>query len=333
LLTQRDNGEAVLADFELCKEATGALTETVEGTPVYMAAERKVNPRRVNAETDMYSVGVVLLLTFAPVHIKRVEEKCVGPPQCMADADGMAGVCDCAEHRAFKCTPKAVLQECSRFMPSGVAEIIGLLLSDKPDTRPKARAVLEGSVPATQAGASAQRGYFSQQNEETPAYWTDVPAHDQSPAKVVPITDDEMLAKLRRAIEPRMPHKFGQGVQKGLEWRNALGFEFQERSDGSCLLKDGRWPDIEIKKAWRLQNKQVCECIICHRRAVRAHHVFLTCEYAVQVYRQYSSGIRKLTAALSRGPPIESDELPVVKPDEIGEYPASAVELAPNRKL
>eukprot|EP01047_Picozoa_sp_COSAG01_P111664 COSAG01_NODE_40429_length_463_cov_8.131868_1_plen_26_part_01 len=26
---------------------------------MYMAAERKVNPRRVNAETDMYSVGVV----------------------------------------------------------------------------------------------------------------------------------------------------------------------------------------------------------------------------------------------------------------------------------
>eukprot|EP01047_Picozoa_sp_COSAG01_P010596 COSAG01_NODE_452_length_16879_cov_474.367223_10_plen_54_part_00 len=53
----------------------------------------------------------------------------------------------------------------------------------------------------------------------------------------------------------------------------------------------------------------------------------------MQVYRQYIGGIRKVTAALSRGPPIESDELPVVKPDEIAAYPPQVVELAPNRKL
>eukprot|EP01047_Picozoa_sp_COSAG01_P010595 COSAG01_NODE_452_length_16879_cov_474.367223_9_plen_228_part_00 len=218
-----------------------------------MAPERKRNPRRVNVETDMYSVGVVLLLTFAPKHIKRVEERCVGPQGgCMGD-----GNCDCAETRAFQCTPAAVLLECREFMPSGVAETLQQLLADRPEQRPQAREVLEGKVPNVRGGASRQRGYFAQQNEETPAYWTDVPAHDSGLPTVVPITDLGILQRLTRAMKPTMPEKFGHGLSRGLDWRT-LGFESQETGDGSHrLVRDGYLPGIEVKKAWRLQNKQV----------------------------------------------------------------------------
>ena len=67
---------AVLIDFENAKDNTIDMTATatrtgVVGTRVYMAPELPKAP--ASSDTDMYSIGVVLLLAFSPECIEEVE--------------------------------------------------------------------------------------------------------------------------------------------------------------------------------------------------------------------------------------------------------------------
>eukprot|EP01046_Picozoa_sp_COSAG06_P051673 COSAG06_NODE_8486_length_2155_cov_1.189202_3_plen_78_part_01 len=67
----------MLCDFELLREeaefadSAGSTTTVVGGTPAYMAPER-VRGNKPTQASDMYSLGVVILLCFAPSRIKQV---------------------------------------------------------------------------------------------------------------------------------------------------------------------------------------------------------------------------------------------------------------------
>ena len=99
LLTKRSGGEAVLADFELCKEDNNTLTERAGWTEGYVALEREKNRREVTLKTDMFSVGVVLTLSFYPMEIDRVEMRC---------AKSRKGPC----RRTCQCSSIEQLNEC-----------------------------------------------------------------------------------------------------------------------------------------------------------------------------------------------------------------------------
>ena len=82
LLTSTDarTCEAVLCDFELLREESGSAktsgaTTIIGGTQAYMAPERIMKKRPSHA-SDMYSVGVVMLLSFSPhVYAGRGDEQ------------------------------------------------------------------------------------------------------------------------------------------------------------------------------------------------------------------------------------------------------------------
>ena len=73
------DGQAVLIDFETSKDMSIQQTATMTqmhggavGTPAYMAPER-IAGLPGTADTDRYSIGVVLLLAFCPDLIEDVE--------------------------------------------------------------------------------------------------------------------------------------------------------------------------------------------------------------------------------------------------------------------
>jgi serine/threonine protein kinase len=73
------DGQAVFIDFETSKDMSIQQTATMTqmhggavGTPAYMAPER-IAGLPGTADTDRYSIGVVLLLAFCPDLIEDVE--------------------------------------------------------------------------------------------------------------------------------------------------------------------------------------------------------------------------------------------------------------------
>ena len=126
LLTKFDRGgEAVLTDFEMCREDHGgsvSYTGTrVGGTAAYMAPERQDGMPNANKPTlpsDMYSVGVVLLLAFAPQYIHQVEARDAGA------------------------RPRDVLQRVNEQLPKNLRAPIKKLLSESIRQRPTAQGVL-----------------------------------------------------------------------------------------------------------------------------------------------------------------------------------------------
>ena len=301
-LTKRTGGEAVLADFEMCKEDNNTLTERAGWTEGYLALEREKNKKEVTLKTDMFSVGVVLTLSFYPLEIDRVELQCVknrkGPCK---------NRCQCPPAEALsKCKAIHVLREKDqqgKKLQVGVFEIIEKLLSDKPDERPLARELLEGKQwddVAQQWDSSGMQHdtYFSRVDDDTPLYWMrpgglrDTTGLAQ--VGVVPIRDLDELRRLTDAVKPRQHREFGCGIDKGRAWQK-LGFTSSENpdSDGHHRLVHPRSgePTIEVKKAWRVQNKTV--------------------------WTKYSHGIARVIDSLSRGAPIHSDDLPTVHPQEL----------------
>jgi hypothetical protein len=68
--------DAVLSDCEVSNAVGGATTTVVGGTPAYMAPERRLPTNaKPTAKSDMYSVGVLLLLAFNPELIEEVESQ------------------------------------------------------------------------------------------------------------------------------------------------------------------------------------------------------------------------------------------------------------------
>src|SRR5207244_2982356 len=61
LLLESASGAVKITDFGLARAAdSGAAGDAIVGTPAYMSPEHIVTPDRVDARSDVYSLGVVL---------------------------------------------------------------------------------------------------------------------------------------------------------------------------------------------------------------------------------------------------------------------------------
>lgn len=112
---------------------SGATTVLLGGTAAYMAPER-AQRKKPTHQSDMYSVGVVMLLAFAPNLIKDVESK--------------------------KLDPLKALRQAQQHVPNGVP--VQTLLHASPFARPAAHQLL-----SIQGGCE----YFSKADTELPYYW------------------------------------------------------------------------------------------------------------------------------------------------------------------
>ena len=195
LLTGQD--EAVLCDFELLKEesmagSTIGATTLVGGTPAYMPPER-LGPSGIKGKphwtADMFAVGVVMLLCFAPDRIVEVTRK-----------DGR--------------TPATTVRdEMKEQLDERINGIIADLLSNTKGNRPSARKLL----PEGQIGGAESDNYFSRASNEVPTYWL------PGDAMLNSVTDDaHIMAALRRAIAPNRPDEFGKGIDTGQEWNDVV---------------------------------------------------------------------------------------------------------------
>lgn len=227
-------GEAVLTDFEMCREETGGTisysVSRVGGTLAYMAPERQIGQpgeKQPTLPSDMFSVGVVLLMSFSPASIKKIEARQVR-----------------AKHEFTSVKRRSI--------PKDVHETLDRLLAENPQRRPSAREVLE-----------QESGFFARAAADQPSWWS---GHAQS-RYAVPVTDPETLDRLRSLVEPTKPDEFGLGLDKGAGWEQ-MGFERElDASTGQrgplripadCShAEPGSTPSVEMVRAWRLQNKRV----------------------------------------------------------------------------
>lgn len=151
VLLDRRSGklEAVLCDFELLKEETtiasdGTVTQ-VGGTPAYMAPERMTANHRPTKESDMYSVGVLILFCFAPSRIKEVTKDMNDPARVPAEA---------------------LLAQVRKQIPAQVDVCLTVLLKSTPSLRPTARSFLG----TTDQAGDLQDSYFSRADTDRPRY-------------------------------------------------------------------------------------------------------------------------------------------------------------------
>ena len=225
------DGDAVLSDFELCKEDKGSYTlltcntaETIVGGTEYCMAEERMTAegrRRPTDKADMYSVGVVMLLAFFPKEIERI--KSTRAPE-----------------------PRRTLKKNSERLPDKhLGNIIECLLTNYPEKRPSARKILDDEDASS---------YFRRADADLPVHWS----HTSN--IVEEITDPAFHARICDALLPVSPDEFGLGIDQGKCWRDA-GFSPTGSRDkfGRKRLQfgDNGKPGIELHKVWRVQNEEV----------------------------------------------------------------------------
>ena len=259
------------ADFEFAKDESGHMTalsaSVLGGHDAYLPQERKTlsGKNRPTAKGDMYSVGVVLLLSFVPIHIPEVEKLRKNPMDVIEELKPAAGRLDPV-----------------------VLDVIEALLSHKPEQRPSARQILDGFSPST--GEQNLDSYFCRVADDVPAHWT-----ASSGRHLVSEVTPREFERIRCAVQSTMPHELGVGFDQGQEWAK-LGFQLTCDESGKRKLthKISGKPMIDIKKAWRVENRDL--------------------------WRRYNGGVVKIVNDISRGPPLDSEKRPKIDSDEIATY-------------
>eukprot|EP01043_Picozoa_sp_COSAG02_P044832 COSAG02_NODE_4041_length_5869_cov_2.628250_2_plen_785_part_00 len=226
------DGEAVLTDFEMCKASAVTVSTHVGGTLAYMAPERqpgKPGHNRPTLESDMYSVGVVMLMAFSPTDIGSLEQ--------------------------HDTKPRQVFQRVQANIPRNLQGRLRNLLAESPARRPSSRDILDD-----------EHGFFARANADKPSWWIPPEQENASHGWAVPVTDDETWTRLKNFIEPTRPDEFGLGIDQGEGWKK-MGFMRDDNSGDSTgplripaghsdALPGGK-PSIEMVKAWRMQNLRV----------------------------------------------------------------------------
>ena len=222
-----NDGEAVLTDFEMCREMTGLSCSSFGGTLCYTAPERQPGMpghNKPTVESDMYSVGVVLLMAFSPEHIDALERR--------------------------ETRPRDVFQRVKASVPTSLQERLRCLLADHATQRPKARDILDDEC-----------GFFARGVASSPSWWS-ISEHANGHGWASPVTDGETWTRLKALIEPTRPDEFGLGLDQGEGWKR-MGF-VRKSKDGPLRIPAGHpdavpgsKPSVEMVKAWRMQNLRV----------------------------------------------------------------------------
>jgi serine/threonine protein kinase len=223
--TEQGKIRSVLCDFELLTAVDTAkrsgFTTGVGGTEPFSAPERYgfTSAKKPTPASDMYSVGVVILLCFARDHLDdaRMDE----PPGW--DATKGEDSSKWQEHWLH------VLDEVQASMPAEVHDLVKQLLDTGARKRPTARDLF------------SRDSYFNRADAGFPVYWKQV--SDEHILRDLHEVDGATLERIRSALKPQMPDEFGKGRDAGRTWLD-LG-----------LLKYDR--SIHIAKAWRLQNRML----------------------------------------------------------------------------
>eukprot|EP01048_Picozoa_sp_COSAG05_P020953 COSAG05_NODE_3711_length_1888_cov_2.528228_1_plen_208_part_00 len=196
------------------------------GTSGYVPKERRTasGKNKPTVAGDMYSLGVVLLLSFSPgagcVTIQDVETEKITPMDALIQAK-----------RA-----RSALNE-------DVVDVLEGLLSDTPSLRPSARRILDGVSPSHPE--PNPDSYFCRVTEEVPIYWT--PTRGRRTRLVTEITNSRILDKIKLAVRPTMPQELGVGFDQAPGWAK-LGFNIPKRDpvtnrlimSGSRMTHNGR---------------------------------------------------------------------------------------------
>ena len=188
----------------MCREeAGGAVSFSVSqvgGTHAYMAPERlQTKSNRPTVASDMFSVGVVLLLSFSPKNIEQLE--------------GREG------------TPKQIFTMVKGHFATDLIATLENLLSNNPRDRPSARKILD------------ENGFFARAAADVPSWWIEH-GHTPGSGCAVPVSDPETLTRLESLIQPTRPDEFGLGFDQGVGWTQ-MGFNAQPTSrlanQGLCV--------------------------------------------------------------------------------------------------
>jgi serine/threonine protein kinase len=227
VLVTTDQGKirSVLCDFELLTPVdTGkrsGFTTGVGGTEPYSAPERYgfTSAKRPTPASDMYSVGVVILLCFARGHLD--DARMDDPPDWTA-AKG-------EDRLKWQRHWLHLLGKAQASMPDEVHELIRQLLGTDAGRRPTARELFN------------RDSYFNRADAGFPVYWRHV--SDEHILRDLHEVDGVTLDRIRDVLEPQMPDQLGKGRDAGRQWKN-MGLEEGDRS-------------IHVAKAWRVQSRSL----------------------------------------------------------------------------
>jgi hypothetical protein len=291
--------KAVLCDFEMFEKTGGPRSITHSrsvlsggaqgGTLAYMAPERLRDQRGTLAvspgtvDSDMYSVGVVILLCCVPDLIPEVEARTKTSPPII----------------------RQVIPKCDRRVPgweqpdtsgqipqsTDIAELLFTQHSDHvvcaAPRRP--RGLLASQYPRRSTADVLECPSFCKADAGVPVYWEQmtaayaprttqhmphVPLSPQPTVaadegfKCVPV-DGATLARLRKVLIPLCPDQLGVGRDCTTGWEH---------------IPDPSKRTVEIARAWRLEN--------------------------AALWKRYIGGVEMIQTDCLAGPPIDSDTLP-----------------------
>jgi serine/threonine protein kinase len=277
---------AVLCDFELLKAASidgrrSGFTTGAGGTQPYMAPERPTAKSASTKKSDMYSAGVVMLLSLqvrcspeGDVQLGHLDDASQEwppsiPPQLAGDLpDGEAW------WKHWQTVMKAEVRETASetAMKVEVRELLTSLLSKDPRKRPDCRDLF--------GRATNHDSYFNRVDRNEPVYWEDMTRTTQELFELDP--EGSQFAAVKEALNARMPSEFGQGHDAGESW-DRLG------------LTDPDDRTVNIVKAWRVQNRLVA--------------------------RRYATALENMADEISCGPPLASENPPVCNRAKIMQQP------------